>query len=144
MAMKAAGVALPLLSTSFLALSVSSLVVGALVAGTTTLCSGWILERVGVAHHRQVWGWMTSAFAVAQAGSAWGCLLPFAATHSYSLLFALGAAALASGAALAAASARTRPRSTRHGKGPDRRSEEHTSELQSLMRISYAVFCLKK
>src|SRR3546814_1468325 len=28
--------------------------------------------------------------------------------------------------------------------GADRRSEEHTSELQSLMRISYAVFCLKK
>src|SRR3546814_5845354 len=28
--------------------------------------------------------------------------------------------------------------------GEMRRSEEHTSELQSLMRISYAVFCLKK
>src|SRR3546814_7002561 len=28
--------------------------------------------------------------------------------------------------------------------GLDNRSEEHTSELQSLMRISYAVFCLKK
>src|SRR3546814_1256041 len=28
--------------------------------------------------------------------------------------------------------------------GHDGRSEEHTSELQSLMRISYAVFCLKK
>src|SRR3546814_858742 len=28
--------------------------------------------------------------------------------------------------------------------GSDFRSEEHTSELQSLMRISYAVFCLKK
>src|SRR3546814_9458093 len=27
---------------------------------------------------------------------------------------------------------------------PGERSEEHTSELQSLMRISYAVFCLKK
>src|SRR3546814_3336707 len=27
---------------------------------------------------------------------------------------------------------------------PGMRSEEHTSELQSLMRISYAVFCLKK
>src|SRR3546814_2418904 len=27
---------------------------------------------------------------------------------------------------------------------PKKRSEEHTSELQSLMRISYAVFCLKK
>src|SRR3546814_3027408 len=30
------------------------------------------------------------------------------------------------------------------GGGDARRSEEHTSELQSLMRISYAVFCLKK
>src|SRR3546814_4348946 len=29
-------------------------------------------------------------------------------------------------------------------RGPPDRSEEHTSELQSLMRISYAVFCLKK
>src|SRR3546814_8363475 len=32
-------------------------------------------------------------------------------------------------------------RDRRHGRC---RSEEHTSELQSLMRISYAVFCLKK
>src|SRR3546814_3881097 len=30
------------------------------------------------------------------------------------------------------------------GRDQDLRSEEHTSELQSLMRISYAVFCLKK
>src|SRR3546814_168347 len=53
---------------------------------------------------------------------------------------------------------RTRIIGTRHGeklyeslvsreemaKADDMRSEEHTSELQSLMRISYAVFCLKK
>src|SRR3546814_8518701 len=32
----------------------------------------------------------------------------------------------------------------REDRGQDDRSEEHTSELQSLMRISYAVFCLKK
>src|SRR3546814_4274302 len=31
-----------------------------------------------------------------------------------------------------------------HGHAVRPRSEEHTSELQSLMRISYAVFCLKK
>src|SRR3546814_9376559 len=31
-----------------------------------------------------------------------------------------------------------------HGRHGSWRSEEHTSELQSLMRISYAVFCLKK
>src|SRR3546814_2440224 len=41
------------------------------------------------------------------------------------------------------------PRRGEHGVGMDDReravrSEEHTSELQSLMRISYAVFCLKK
>src|SRR3546814_10568325 len=36
--------------------------------------------------------------------------------------------------------------SSRRGRSPSClwRSEEHTSELQSLMRISYAVFCLKK
>src|SRR3546814_2827578 len=32
----------------------------------------------------------------------------------------------------------------RHVRAVEPRSEEHTSELQSLMRISYAVFCLKK
>src|SRR3546814_9659695 len=31
-----------------------------------------------------------------------------------------------------------------HGRAAMDRSEEHTSELQSLMRLSYAVFCLKK
>src|SRR3546814_8984350 len=31
-----------------------------------------------------------------------------------------------------------------YSESTDPRSEEHTSELQSLMRISYAVFCLKK
>src|SRR3546814_4441919 len=34
--------------------------------------------------------------------------------------------------------------SRRHGRDMAGRSEEHTSELQSLMRISYAVFCLKQ
>src|SRR3546814_10612391 len=50
-----------------------------------------------------------------------------------------------------ASSARARPTGTRWSSPQTRhlssnylRSEEHTSELQSLMRISYAVFCLKK
>src|SRR3546814_5506762 len=37
----------------------------------------------------------------------------------------------------------TRDRIDDYDEPPVRRSEEHTSELQSLMRISYAVFCLK-
>src|SRR3546814_4790724 len=39
---------------------------------------------------------------------------------------------------------RKQARSKNGAKRPKSRSEEHTSELQSLMRISYAVFCLKK
>src|SRR3546814_3482600 len=39
---------------------------------------------------------------------------------------------------------RARRRRPSHRGRRSRRSEEHTSELQSLMRISYAVFCLKK
>src|SRR3546814_4916987 len=58
------------------------------------------------------------------------------------------------GAFLPESSSRRRPGSRRcvrrQGRDPglrrddEERSEEHTSELQSLMRISYAVFCLKK
>src|SRR3546814_6832995 len=36
------------------------------------------------------------------------------------------------------------PQGSQGETGAQGRSEEHTSELQSLMRISYAVFCLKK
>src|SRR3546814_4995920 len=38
----------------------------------------------------------------------------------------------------------TGPQAYQRPDGAATRSEEHTSELQSLMRISYAVFCLKK
>src|SRR3546814_1830729 len=51
-----------------------------------------------------------------------------------------GAGARVGGAAVRAQ--RPTPGADPRGRNP--RSEEHTSELQSLMRISYAVFCLKK
>src|SRR3546814_6555103 len=67
----------------------------------------------------------------------------------YTTLFRSG-----DGQALSIAAGPTRQNPlARTGRGPARalpqlkgppRSEEHTSELQSLMRISYAVFCLKK
>src|SRR3546814_3231015 len=45
----------------------------------------------------------------------------------------------------AAGAVRAGGRAGAGARGPaEQRSEEHTSELQSLMRISYAVFCLKK
>src|SRR3546814_5613161 len=51
-----------------------------------------------------------------------------------------GASSRPAGASLAT---RAAPAASRSGLSSSR-SEEHTSELQSLMRISYAVFCLKK
>src|SRR3546814_9670310 len=60
----------------------------------------------------------------------------------YTTLFRSGGGPPASGAA-----ERRGNRRSAHPRPPPaaaRRSEEHTSELQSLMRISYAVFCLKK
>src|SRR3546814_970088 len=52
-------------------------------------------------------------------------------------------ATLASAAATCAFAASTATMKSRSSMAASR-SEEHTSELQSLMRISYAVFCLKK
>src|SRR3546814_6784503 len=54
-----------------------------------------------------------------------------------------GVLALGDGGALPARLHAAARRQGRHRRAV-RRSEEHTSELQSLMRISYAVFCLKK
>src|SRR3546814_2284373 len=52
--------------------------------------------------------------------------------------------AIVSISASAVANSRSALLSRRRSKAARIRSEEHTSELQSLMRISYAVFCLKK
>src|SRR3546814_2017425 len=71
------------------------------------------------------------------------------------LLMALAIAAAASGSALAQAADPVVEQARAQGVVGEQadgylgfaksaRSEEHTSELQSLMRISYAVFCLKK
>src|SRR3546814_10307763 len=57
----------------------------------------------------------------------------------------VGAAALALSSGMSwAADTAAQNAAERQATRQDNRSEEHTSELQSLMRISYAVFCLKK
>src|SRR3546814_4457956 len=95
--------------------------------------------------------------AIAITGSPWLGLELGASAHAFSH-GAVGYAAVASGSVREAldtvcrfAAIRTRAvhfelRRDRNGNGLHivERSEEHTSELQSLMRISYAVFCLKK
>src|SRR3546814_3152435 len=57
---------------------------------------------------------------------------------------ALGAGAARRGGSSPPFRTTQRAGSAPRSRSPCSRSEEHTSELQSLMRISYAVFCLKK
>src|SRR3546814_4068160 len=57
---------------------------------------------------------------------------------------AAAAGASRTGAALAPPALASQFDGTKFKASPSIRSEEHTSELQSLMRISYAVFCLQK
>src|SRR3546814_10471061 len=70
-------------------------------------------------------------------------ILPFARRRPIVGMLVIGVAAdLVRGALIHAL--RFHAVEQRLGLGIAKRSEEHTSELQSLMRISYAVFCLKK
>ncbi len=102
MLVKGLGVALPLLDTGPVALAASSVVVGALVPGTSALLSARTAELVGPRPQQRVWGWMTGSFALAQAAGAYAFAWLFDRTESYAVLFALGAGALGAGAVLAA------------------------------------------
>src|SRR3546814_8428079 len=70
-----------------------------------------------------------------------GALLALALVDSSDPAWQVTAFLLGGGGALLSHGAKT---TTRAVVNVSPRSEEHTSELQSLMRISYAVFCLKK
>src|SRR3546814_6768585 len=67
---------------------------------------------------------------------------PFSSTATSAPVIALSAAPAARSSGDLPQAARQTSSETETTSGT--RSEEHTSELQSLMRISYAVFCLKK
>lgn len=88
---KSAAIAIPLVSQHPLMLAVSAVVVGATTPGISALASGRVAELVGFAAHRQVWGWLTAGFAGASAGVGYLFSFLFDRTHSYDLLFALGA-----------------------------------------------------
>src|SRR3546814_2011683 len=72
-----------------------------------------------------------------------GCSIPAPNSATEILVHARPNAAATCPKTIAARS-RSQKRTDRERILPTPRSEEHTSELQSLMRISYAVFCLKK
>lgn len=91
---KSAAIALPLVSQHPVALAVSAMTVGAMTPGISALASGRVIELVGYGAHRQVWGWLTAGFAGASAGIGYVFSYLFDMTHSYNLLFALGASGI--------------------------------------------------
>jgi predicted MFS family arabinose efflux permease len=97
---EAVGLALPLGSTATAALALSSMAVGGMAMAVSSLVSGRVSELVSIEQQKQVWGWMTMAFAVVYAAGGWAFWYLFARTESYRLLFVPGAGALAMGAAL--------------------------------------------
>jgi len=91
-------VGLPLLSHLPVFLAISSFGIGAIGFGMVVLGSGCVGELVDARHQRQVWGWMTAAYAVTYAGGGYLLSYLFARTGSYELLFVLGSAAMLLGA----------------------------------------------
>jgi MFS family permease len=94
-------VGLPVLSPSPAVLAISSLGVGILSIGMVVLGSGCAGELVPIEQQRQVWGWMTAAYAVVYAGGGYALSYLFARTGSYDPLFIAGAAAILLGGLLA-------------------------------------------
>ncbi|MEK9968453.1 MAG: YbfB/YjiJ family MFS transporter [Ferrovibrio sp.] len=88
---KSAAIAIPLVSQHPVALGISAVTVGAMTPGISALASGRVVELVGFGAHRKVWGWLTAGFAGASAGVGYVFSWLFDRTHSYDLLFALGA-----------------------------------------------------
>jgi predicted MFS family arabinose efflux permease len=98
---KAAAVALPLLSIAFISRSASSFLVGAMIPGIVALTSGRLAELAGPTQHKRLWGQATATFAAAQAFSGYGMSALYDVWHTYTPLYAIGSAVLASGLLLA-------------------------------------------
>src|SRR3546814_3685943 len=85
-------------------------------------------------------GWSFQGTMLSTVGASW---LPITLVLSAGTVFCAGLAGLLSAASTGVTSSSRQAMMSVFKVSPPR-SEEHTSELQSLMRISYAVFCLKK
>src|SRR3546814_7131268 len=89
----------------------------------------------------------TTVFRSQGAGQRQGCCVGFQVAFDIPFAVECGQATVdlfGMGSMVAQAALDLYPHAAVHGGGGILRSEEHTSELQSLMRISSAVFCLKK
>ena len=93
-ALKAFGVALPLVTTTLWVLHLSAFLVGMFTPGIVTLVSMYALQLVGAKQHRHAWGAMTFSFALTQAIGGFCMTLLISHADSYLPLYVISATAL--------------------------------------------------
>lgn len=98
-ALMAAGAAIPALTHNLALLALSAMMCGGMMIGLGSSASGRTREIVGPQAHTAAWALQTVAFAVAQAGAAYGFTALLAATGSHALVFSVAAALMAAGLA---------------------------------------------
>lgn len=97
---KGIGVIMPIISTATWSLALSSICVGSLALGISSLAAGRITEIVVPGLQKKVWSWMTMSFAITHAATAYLLSYLFSVTGSYNLLFEIGATTLVIGSVL--------------------------------------------
>lgn len=97
---KGIGVIMPVISTAPWSLAVSSVFVGSFALGISSLAAGRITELVAPQFQKKVWGWMTIAFSITHAATAYLLSFIFSVSGSYYLLFEIGAVTLIIGSIL--------------------------------------------
>ncbi len=112
LALQLGGVLIPLLAPSAPLLVLSALVMGAFTPGMPTLVIGRLTEIATAGDQHGAWGLATTAFAVAQAASAYGMSWIFAQSHAYQPLYLIGTVAFVAALALSLATAPRRRQSS--------------------------------
>ncbi len=91
---KGIGVMMPILSTAWWSLALSSIFVGSLALGISSLAAGRLTEILAPALQKKVWSWMTITFSITHALTAYVLSYLFSVYGSYYLLFKIGAVTL--------------------------------------------------
>lgn len=110
LALQLAAVLVPVAAPTPVPLAASALIMGAFTPGMPSLVLGRLHELTGGRGQQAAWALATTAFALAQAGGAYGFSWLYARGQGYGPLFAGGAVALAVSLALALATGAPRPR----------------------------------
>ena len=108
-ALKASAIGLPLLWSGFAGHALSGFIVGALSPGMAAITSGYLMQLIGPARHKRMWGYATAVFALLQATGGYLMAYSYATSGTYRPIFGWGCMALMLGTLLVLFSRQKRP-----------------------------------